>query len=714
MKIISELEAKNFGSFAEKAEAERRRFLDDGGTWSLGANWTLSFLAPLAGLEASLYYASIDEKYLARFKEIILFLCGVREELAELVKNGGARQQVKWAEDNCYSLDPDDFPVMETMFSFLSILKALYFTGTDFLTEAERERVEKLCRAEISVVFVDRQWGRHNRAALRAIALLYFARAFPGHRDAETALRYSRELISESAGCYSIEDAGGYLAIWLTCVSEYVQFENLWDFRAEQTLGYYARFFAASLMPNGGVPEFGDSRFDTQDAVSYLSVIELVAARRRDGALAYAAAKIHRHITEDMTLSASSMAERGLFNSYLWADGSVAPVEYPEKSAELLDEDIGKKMVFRGGDRIYLLYNYRDMPKSGFLTRRYLINTIPVHAEKPHHGHADEQSIIALCEGKNVFLRDGGYRDKFTTDGHYRADFYHNRLVIRNGRVLNETGFLEYARNIGTFLPVETERVFLQDFSFATVIRTRLYDRFRKADADRHIIHLKNENIFIVADAVRAREASELTAGVMYHAEKIEKLTETDYKITGEPGGGMIISFGVNDRLFSLETQRRNYRDETALSQYISKFFRAGEYISFVSVLRPGAEKTGGTASGFAVKEFNGGENICVEIEAGGKKYTIGVKNNEERGVTDAHRRPSYDYGAGKAAYGEFETDALFFISDGVSYGAVDFTEIYRNGEAVFKTPKTVFYQLDFINFVRARGAWGFHEGELR
>ena len=43
----------------------------------------------------------------------------------------------------------------------------------------------------------------------------------------------------------------------------------------------------------------------------------------------------------------------------------------------------------------------------GKLTRDYLQNTIPVHAEKPHHGHADEQSICALCSGGAVLLRDG-------------------------------------------------------------------------------------------------------------------------------------------------------------------------------------------------------------------------------------------------------------------------------------------------------------------
>ncbi|MFR1358391.1 MAG: hypothetical protein ACLSBB_14295 [Ruthenibacterium lactatiformans] len=58
----------------------------------------------------------------------------------------------------------------------------------------------------------------------------------------------------------------------------------------------------------------------------------------------------------------------------------------------------------------YLLYNYRTWGLRQ-TDKDYLQNTIPVHAEKPHHGHADEQSICALCSGGAVLLRDGGYRD---------------------------------------------------------------------------------------------------------------------------------------------------------------------------------------------------------------------------------------------------------------------------------------------------------------
>ena len=718
------------------------------GDWNVGANWTLSWLAPLAGLEATLWRATKDGGHLEKYREILLFLCDTREELASLIKNGGAGEHVKWARENGYPDDPELYPVTETCFSFTSVLKTLYFTGTDIFSEEEYVRIESLCHAEISVIFTDREWGRHNRAALRAIALLLFGRVFKNHPDAEKALAYSRELIGDSLGFYSIEDAGGYLAVWLTCLIEYYQIEDAWDHNAEQVLGYYARFFASMMMPNGGFPEFGDSKFDSQDAVSFLSLIELVAGRQCDGKLVHAANMIFKHVSEDLTLSASGIAERGLANIIEWAGLGTEPVEYEPRSMELLDEEIGKKFIFRGWsyqmrtsafdtarpcirggpekERTYLLYNYRDMPRSGYLTRKYLTETIAVHAEKPHHGHADEQSVAALCFGNTVLLRDSGYRDHFTADGHYRADFYHNRMVLRNGRMLGESGFLEYARDIGTFLPVETERIFYKDFSFGTAIRTRLVDRFRRADADRHIVYLKDENIFVVVDTARAWEASELTAGVMYHAERIDKISHGVYRVYGEFGdeADLLIAFAFKDRPFSVEEQRRNYRRESALSQYASRFFRANGFLSFVSVLIPETGKTpderarsreraAEIASSLDASELIRGECLYVSLIAGDKKYEIGVKCDETRGVTDAHRRPAYGYEAGKARFGVYETDALFFITDGRSYGAVDFTRVEADGVTVFTTPETMFCQLDFIETTKANGSWGFHEGLL-
>lgn len=139
--------------------------------------------------------------------------------------------------------------------------------------------------------------------------------------------------------------------------------------------------------------------------------MELMAKRHNDGVLKYAIERQFRNMVKNRTMDNGVQYERGMTNAFVWADDSIQPEEPGLLSCEVLDELVGKKAVFRDGwreDSTYLLYNYRDVGPYGKLTRDYLQNTIPVHAEKPHHGHADEQSICALCSGGAVLLRDGG------------------------------------------------------------------------------------------------------------------------------------------------------------------------------------------------------------------------------------------------------------------------------------------------------------------
>ena len=92
-------------------------------------------------------------------------------------------------------------------------------------------------------------------------------------------------------------------------------------------------------------------------------------------------------------------------------------------SQEVLDDIVGKKVVFRGGwdsSASYLLLDYRDEGEGGWLSREYLRQTITVEEEKMTHGHADENSIVLLMNKGSVLLHDGGYRDSLPS-GRYGA-----------------------------------------------------------------------------------------------------------------------------------------------------------------------------------------------------------------------------------------------------------------------------------------------------
>ena len=57
---------------------------------------------------------------------------------------------------------------------------------------------------------------------------------------------------------------------------------------------------------------------------------------------------------------------------------------------------------------------------------------------------------------------------------------------------------------------------------------------------------------------------------------------------------------------------------------------------------------------------------MAVEINAGGKTYTVGAKLDLEYELVRDWRRPMYTYESGKIRYGDFETDAyhLFAVED--------------------------------------------------
>ena len=73
--------------------------------------------------------------------------------------------------------------------------------------------------------------------------------------------------------------------------------------------------------------------------------------------------------------------------------------------------------------------------------KEHIIQTIPVETEKNHHGHADENAICLLMKNGSVLLHDSGYRETWSTgpDGQYRADVFHNKLVVRHGIADSQT-----------------------------------------------------------------------------------------------------------------------------------------------------------------------------------------------------------------------------------------------------------------------------------
>ena len=719
-----------------------------------GLNW----LGHLIDMEGTLYLYNRDDRHLHSCNKALFLLCEVQDELmrGKPVFAESGNTFVEAVKGSGFSKNFATMPVIEIAFAFGPALKTLYrLFKAGVYTAEEQARIEKLCIGEITSLFNEAEWGTHNRCVLRAIMLHCFSELFPENSMSEMAASLSGRLFEQNVGRWSIEDSNGYSAIWINALSEYISAKGIWDASVDAVMGYYANYFASIMLPWGGFPEYGDSRFDMgTDSLLALSAIELVAARHKDGYLKYAAEKIFKNVSENKTLDTSPQATRGLTNALLWCDDGIAPAEPEFLSCEALCDMIGKKIVYRSGwdpSAHYLMYNYRDVGPYGRLSRKYLQKTIPVHAEKPHHGHADEQSIAALCANGAVFLRDGGYRDAFTTNGHYRADFYHNRVIVRNGRMFREKGLIEYAENIGDYLPVTTEKLYFERFSFAEVSRTRLNDPYSGVDCDRSIVRLKDEGVYIVIDSLKALSEGPRTAGVMYFAETVHQVGEGVYRIDQDSPEGLyifrrdkeelcagvkartvakqslLVAFAGGDRAYSVEEIRRNYRMEQGLSQYVSRYFRENEFYNFVSVLIP---ETGDSqmeidaararaeriAASLSLEPVEGGRCACVTLTVDGSVYTIGLKNDDTYGIADLNVRPVYTYEEGKAGYGEFETDALLLLGreddTGVRYALVEVTQANFRGRNIFATKPYQNLQMDFSRKLGVC-SWGSIEGRV-
>ena len=299
-----------------------------------GNIWALSWLGHLTALDAVMYNDTGDTKWLGRTKEDLGVFLSVQDELVRRYQDGAlpfynrkeedgkpiegpAKNALEALEEN--DADPWHFQVVETIFSFTPVLRGLYLIGRDAFSQEEWNRLEVLCYAEVNHIFRDCEWGRHNRAVLRAISLLLFAKLFPGHGSADHCIKLADMLFEDSLGNWSVEDATSYLGLWLNGIAEYTQYRGIWNFRIEQILSYYCHYYTAMLLPSGGLPEFGDTRFDsgTSSCLS-LGAMELMAKRHNDGVLKYAIERQFRNMVKNRTMDNGVQYERGMTNAFVW------------------------------------------------------------------------------------------------------------------------------------------------------------------------------------------------------------------------------------------------------------------------------------------------------------------------------------------------------------------------------------------------------------
>ena len=606
------------------------------------------------------------------------------------------------------------FKVMDYMFMPNVYIRTYVMLRDSGVFSAEDHKIIALNVEEgVEPIFTFPEWGSHNRAVVRAMNLLLAAKYFPNNQNAARWSKMGRYLMEESFGKWSIEDGSTYHPVWLNAIfvyEEYSDWKGLFD---SPMVKYYAEFFAHLLPPSGIYPEFGDGRWGTVWGL-YVCCLERMATAYQNGRYKYAAEKIFDKLSvlDPGTAPLTLKMAHSFVEAYLWADDSIAPEKPDYKSEEALCDTIGKKIIFRSGvdeNDTYLMLNYRDETATNRLGQAYLRNTIPVHSEKNHHGHSDENSICHYEHNGSVLLHDGGYRWRLFRDGEWRADYFHNSVVVRRGRYMENQPFFTYLNDGGNYKRTETEKVYFSCFDHLDVSRTR--SRILDYDTvwDRSICYFKREKMFLVVDTMGAAKDGDYCYAPIFFGGNCEKQDEnsfvTNYDFIGSDefitqipnkGGKLHIRYIGNRCKTGVERVGRSYTEETALYRFANEDMFAGDHTHFVTLLCPddrmndkiAAEITAQTDDGIGVK---------VTTELG--TYQLTFKCTDELGRRDSLRRPTYSYDRSKVHYGSIETDGVFaFVENGSDnrFGFLAGTRVDFGGKTLFQAPEGQFMQGDY------------------
>jgi len=697
-------------------------------TWDhtdeLIANWKKSFdpknvfgyRPPGSLLEMAVIYAHLFEKekkpeYAERAKKVVLTYGDYRSEFPDWAR------KIRTDYEEAVPALPDFF----TTARYIRAFDILHRLG--WLTPAENAKAQATIAESITYLLRTQEWGAMNRTILRAETLAWAVRALPGHPDVRKWEMQRRALGDDNWGNWEIEDAQIYHGIWLYALLGYADALRKSEalFRTPE-IYYYAQYFLNLMDPAGMIPDFGDAHWEA-NWPHYLVFFEAAAAQYRNPALRWAAATIARKFV-DFNKPTSVGLGFMFLDIVRWGSDAVAPAPPAELSQEVMEDVQGKKSVFRTGwdtASTYLLLNYRDEGDGGLNFRDYLRDSIPVEEEKMTHGHADENSIVLLMAGGSVLLHDAGYRDYMPSGpfGQFRQDYFHNRLCVRPekyfmGQKAGEyrysvrdavpgQGILDFLRNAGSYRKVRTQKVDFLALDDVEYSRSRMIDDNWGFASDRVVVHLKEAGAFVVFDVFKALREEFFTLANLWHTRKIhargEHWYDTGYDAISNYGGTsaaklpedtrLLISFPTTHfKLESVEPQKRHYQDELTISQATGQHFELGETVGFATVLLPhsaGADPASLAAKVKLVLVEAEGDGMAVEIEAGGKRYIVGVKNDLRKDMARDFKRPKYTYEAGKLRFGDFETNGDFLYAavagESLSYTVVNLTRAFYKGK---------------------------------
>jgi hypothetical protein len=235
---------------------------------------------------------------------------------------------------------------------------------------------------------------------------------------------------------------------------------------------------------------------------------------------------------------------------------------------------------------------------------------------------------------------------------------------------------LDFLHNAGSYRIIRTQKLDFLTFKDFDYSRTRLIDDKLGYEWDRVITYIKDPEIFVVFDIMKATVEEFFTAANLWHTREIldqgDHWYDTRYDSIGnlklDTNTNLVIHFPkTHFRIEQVEKEKRHYQDEFVISETTGQHFELGQTIGFVTVLIPHED---GTDPGNLVSKIRyiesgkEGKGMSVEIIDGERIIHVGVKNDLRMDMFRDYRRPKYTYESGKITYGPLETNGDFFYTE--------------------------------------------------
>lgn len=680
------------------------------------------FLVSIANLSSFLYETTSDMKYAAITRDIIVSLESYRKyfpnRFADRVEYKSGVPVVNW---------------FRTLPIYIECFERTKKSG--LYSPADIEKIRESVASSVNIIFAFPEWGAMNRAMLRAESFMAAAVTFPDHQDAKKWRKMAENLASDSIEKWEIEDAQIYHPVWLRPYVNYLDLTGRTDVFQSPIMKFYFDYFVSLVTPSRTIPEFGDGNWRVSLEEYYL-LLERGAKEYQSGEMKWAANELFNNLSG---LSTNSMyCEQGktafdapnisfatiLVAREKYLDPNVKPVVPHYGSGDALEEVISKKMVFRsdwGESATYLMLNYKDEGYYSLMQKNYLKHILAVEEEKMHHGHSDENSICLLMKNGTTLLSDGNYREIAPSGeyGAFRADIFHNRIVVRNEKKSLNQPYFEILRNSGAYNDqVRTTKMDFQSFQEIEYSRTRLEDQKLNYRWDRIITRHKQDDYFIVIDALKFFESDYFTIANLFHTRKIIEQGENWFVTRIDQLSGQFPNRGNLDLLIifpqqkftGIEKEWRDKQDELALYQGTSQFYDMGKVESFVTILYP-------IERGENPKEIVGRfkllpdikNGVAIEVKDKGKNV-YGFKLDLDMDLLKEDIRPRYNYDSGKIRYGDVETDAdVFFLNDNAGkpyFSAANLVKLVYKNQLLFDTPESQFFQVWGKSDRKGRAKW--------